>query len=337
MAARNRRKERLDRSIKVRSEGLYAISSWKEVTYLVLPRTVFILGLILVPLIVTDLYWLRVLSTVGVYVLLAISFDFLANSLGLVCIGGAFMIGVGGYISGTLNYYFGVPPALSIPIATLGGAFICTLVWSTCLSLRGIYFAMATFMFPFLAVSTILALNIFGGTNGLSPIDSLPNVWIELYVMAAVILGVVFGLRRLVGSDTGVIFVGIKENDQSVVASGINITRIKIYFLFVATLIGCFAGAWIVHLHGFVGASLFAMDFSILPIAATVLGGGGTIIGAALGAMILVPISELLRGMGQLRVVLYCAILIGFILFKPEGLMSWATQKYHQFERWREV
>lgn len=337
MGATAKRKERLDRSIKVRSEGLYAISSWKEITYLMLPRTVFILGLFLLPLIVTDLYWHRVLSTVGVYALLALSFDFLANSLGVVCIGGAFMIGVGGYISGTLTYYFGVPPAVSIPIATLAGAFICTLVWSPCLSLRGIYFAMATFIFPFLAVSTILALNIFGGTTGLSPIDSLPNVWIELYVMVAVVLVAVFGLRRLVGSDMGVVFVGIKENDQSVLASGINITRIKVYFLFVATLIGCFAGAWIAHLHGFVGTSLFALDFSILPIAATVLGGGGTMVGAVLGAMILVPLSELLRGLGQLRVVLYCAILIGVILFKPEGLMSWATQKYHQFERWTEV
>lgn len=337
MGEKAKRKERLDRGIKVRSEGLYAIYSWKETAYLIVPRVVFILGLFLFPLIVRDLYWQRVFNTALAYGLLAISFDFLSNSLGLVCVGGAFMVGVGGYISGSLNYYFGVSPVVAIPIATLVGSFICTLVWLNCLSLRGIYFALATFMFPFLALSTILATNTFGGTNGLSPIDSLPNVWVEQYFLIVIVLIAIFGLRRLVSSDIGVIFKGIKENDQSVLASGININRIKIYFLFVATLLGCFAGAWIVHLYGFVGGSLFSLDFSILPIAATVLGGGGTMIGPVLGAIILVPLSELLRGLGQLRVVLYCAILIGFILFKPEGLMSWATRKYHQFEHWVEV
>ncbi|NIR18013.1 MAG: branched-chain amino acid ABC transporter permease, partial [Desulfobacterales bacterium] len=62
----------------------------------------------------------------AVYALLAISYDFLAERVGLVCIGGAFMIGVGGYISGSLNYYLGLPVALTIPIGTLGGALVCT-------------------------------------------------------------------------------------------------------------------------------------------------------------------------------------------------------------------
>ena len=73
-----RRKERIDRGIKVRTEGIYAISSWKEVTYLVLPRLVLIVGILLLPLLMPSLYWNRVVSIVGIYVLLALGFDFLA-------------------------------------------------------------------------------------------------------------------------------------------------------------------------------------------------------------------------------------------------------------------
>jgi len=130
---------------------------------------------------------------------------------------------------------------------------------------------------------------------------------------------------------------GIKDNDQSVRASGIDITAYKARAVFITALIGCFGGAYLSHLYGWLGLSLFAMDFSILPIAATVLGGMGSLVGPVLGAFILTPLSEALRGFGQLRVVLYCLILIAFMVYKPEGLMNFLERKYHQFEAWVEV
>ncbi|GEM_PF-333109 len=332
-----RRKERLDRGIKARTERLYAIQSWREVSYLIAPRASLIIGLLILPLILPGLYWQRVLALAGVYALLAISFDFLAERVGLVCIGGAFMIGVGGYISGSLNYYLKLPVLLTMPIGTLGGALICTLLWLPCLPLRGIYFAVVTFMFPFLTSSIILAGNLFEGTEGLSPIAGFPNIWIGVYLMIVVLLLSIFGLRRLCGEDIGVVFAGVKDNDQSVFACGINVTRVKVYALYIASVIGCFAGAFVAHFSGFVGVSLFAVDFSIMPISACIMGGPGTLAGPALGALILAPLSELLRGFGQLRVVLYCLVLVGFILFKPEGLLNWASRKYHQIEHWVRV
>lgn len=336
-AIEERRKERLDRGIKARTEGLYAISSWREVSYLLAPRAGLIIGLLILPLVVPGLYWQRVLALAGVYALLALSFDFLAERVGLVCIGGAFMIGVGGYISGGLNYYLRLPVALTMPIGTCGGALICTLLWLPCLPLRGIYFAVVTFMFPFLTTSIILAGNLFEGTEGLSPIAGSPNIWVSIYLILLLILIAIFGLRRLCGEDIGVVFAGVKDNDQAVFASGINVTRVKVYALYIASAIGCFAGAYVAHFSGFVGVSLFAVDFSIMPIAACIMGGPGTMAGPAIGAFILAPLSELLRGFGQLRVVLYCIVLVGFILYKPEGLLSWIARKYHQTEHWVKV
>ncbi len=89
-----RRKERLDRGIKVRTEGIYAISSWEEMGYLLLPRLVLIGGLLALPL-VMPIYWQRVISYVCIYSLLALGFDFLANFVGLVSLGSAFFIGTG--------------------------------------------------------------------------------------------------------------------------------------------------------------------------------------------------------------------------------------------------
>ncbi|MGD9321120.1 MAG: branched-chain amino acid ABC transporter permease, partial [Desulfobacteraceae bacterium] len=229
------------------------------------------------------------------------------------------------------------PVFLTIPIGTVAGAVICTLLWLPCLPLRGIYFAVVTFMFPFLGTSIILATGLFRGTEGLSPVGGFPNPWVGVYLIMVVVLVSIFALRRLCGEDIGLVFAGVKDNDQAVLASAVNITRVKIYALFIATLIGCFAGAYISHFSGFVGVSLFAVDFTIMPIAAAIMGGPGSIAGPALGAFILAPLSEALRGFGQLRVVLYCVVLVAFILFKPEGILNWATRKYHQFEHWVRV
>jgi len=336
MLAGDRRKKRLDRSIKVRTEGLYALSSWGEMAYLIVPRFVLIVGLFALPL-VLGMYWQRVLCSAGIYALLALGFDFLAEFVGLVCLGGAFFIGAGGYISGLLNAYYGWPPFLSIPVASVAGAVISTLVLLPCLRLRGIYFAIVSFMFPLFAVYIIVALGIFGSTEGISALATFPSIWIEQYLILVAVMLSLFGIRRLVSEDIGIIFQGIKDNDQAVKASGINITAYKVKAVFITALIGCFGGAYLSHLYGWLGLSLFAMDFSILPIAATVMGGMGSLVGPVLGAFILTPLSEALRGFGQLRVVLYCLILIGFMVYKPEGLMNYLQRKYHQFELWEKV
>ena len=72
-----RRKERLDRGIKVRSDTVYAVASWREILFLLAPRAGMIVVLLIAPLLVPSLYWQRVICIMGVYALLAVGFDFL--------------------------------------------------------------------------------------------------------------------------------------------------------------------------------------------------------------------------------------------------------------------
>jgi branched-chain amino acid transport system permease protein len=329
-----RRKERLDRGIKVRTDGLYAIMSLRELCYLTVPRLVLIVGMLVLPLVMPSMYWQRVISIVCIYAFLALGFDFLAHFVGLVCLGGAFFIGVGGYLAAILNTFWGFPPLVTIPIATLLGGAICTLLLLPCLPLRGVYFAIVTLMYPLVLMRIIEALNILGGTDGIMGVASFANRWIEQYFVILMVLLFLFGLRRLVNLDIGLVFRAVKDNDQAVRASGMNITFYKAIAVFVASALGCLGGACLVHIYMWSGISLFALDFSILPIAATVIGGAGTVVGPVLGCFILVPISELLRAFGTLRIVFYCLILVAFIVFRSEGIMVYGQRKYHQFERW---
>jgi len=196
---------------------------------------------------------------------------------------------------------------------------------------------MVTLILPLMLVRIVEATKIFGGTEGLSGLGALPSKWVELYTVILALLAALFGLRRLMGSDFGLVLKGINDNDRSVMSAGINIYWFKAQALFIAGSVGAFAGAYMTHVYMFVGMPVFALDYSILPIAAAVVGGTGTLAGPMLGAFILVPLSEILRGLGGLRIVFYGLFLVVFTVALPEGIFHYIRRKYHQFERWVEV
>ncbi len=332
----DRRRERIDRGIKVRTDGIYALLFWRELCYLIAPRALLTAALLVVPLFLPTV-WQRVFCLTGIYALLAFAYDFLVSYVGFVSLGGALWMGIGGYTAGVFASEFGLSPLLTLPIGTFLGGALCTLLLMPTLRLRGIYFAIATFVYPFILTHIIEASQIAGGTLGLMNLPTIQNDWVVIYTMAVSLLVILFGLRRVVSEDVGIVFRSMMENDQAVSASGVNVTLLKVIGVFIASCIGCFAGAYLCVLYGSVGMSFFALDFSMLPIAAVVIGGSGVFTGALLGAFLLVPLTELIRGFGSLRMVAYSVILVLFVVMRPVGLMPYLTRKYQQFERWVEV
>lgn len=328
------RRERLDRGIKVRSEDIFAISSYREIAYLLLPRALLVGGLLLFPLLkdLVGLYWLNVLLITTMIALLALSWDLLA-AVGLVSLGQSLFFGVGGYLAGFLNADLGWPPWLTIPAATLGGALGCAVLLYPVLRLRGIYFALITLALPLLFMRIIEATKILGGTEGMSALAPLPDITVVLYTAITVLLVCFWGFRRLINTDYGLVLRGIRDNDRSVMAGGINIYWYKAQVVFLAGLPAAFAGAFLTHYYQFVGMPAFALEYSVLPLTSAIVGGTGTFAGAMLGAFILVPISEILRAFGTLRVVIYSIILVAFVVGLPEGLFHYIQRRYHQFER----
>ncbi len=329
------RKERIDRGIKARSGDIFALSSWREMLYVAGPRLLPIVLFLTLPLILSP-YWQRVMISLAVFAMLAISWDLLAQS-GMISLGQALFFGMGAYLSGIFNHFWGFHPFLSIPLATILGGLVCTIILLPVLRLRGIYFSMFTLILPLMLVRTIEATKIFGGTEGLSGMSPLPSGWVELYFIIIATLLVLFGFRRLMASDYGLVLQGIRDNDRSVTNAGINIYWFKAQALFLSSAVGAFAGAYMTHVYMFVGMPVFALDYSIMPIASAVVGGVGSFAGAVLGAAILVPLSEVLRGFGGLRIVLYGLFLVIFIVAIPEGIFHYLQRKYQQVERWVDV
>ena len=332
------RKERLDRGIKARCEDIFALSSYREMIYLMLPRVLPVMILLILPLLngIVGMYWEKVLMITCTIALLALSWDLMA-SVGLISLGQGLFFGAGAYLAGFLNHTFKLPPILTIPLGTIGGAFFCTFLLLPVLRLRGVYFAIVTLTLPLLLARFIETTKILGGTEGMSALSPLSSVWVEMYVPVFAMLICLFGFRRLINEDYGVVLQGIRDNDRAVMSGAININWFKAQTVFIAGIAGAFAGAFMTHYSQVVGMAAFAMDYSILPLTCAVLGGVGTFAGPTIGAFILIPLSELLRGVGTLRVVFYSAILIICVVGLPEGIFHYMRRKYHQFERMVEV
>ncbi len=326
------RKERIARGIKARSDDIYALTSYKEMWYLLFPRIVPIVGIAILTFFLPA-YWKKVVLSTCTFAMLAVSWDFL-SSCGMLSLGQALFFGLGSFSAGSLNHYFGLPVYITIPAATVLGAALSTLILLPVIRLRGVYFAMVTLILPLMFMRLIEATKILGGTEGITRLSPLPNIWVEITLVLAAMWVALFGIRRFISSDYGLIFVSIRDNDRAVMASGINIYAFKAQALFIGSAICSFAGAFMAHVYQFTGMPVFAMDYSILPIAASAIGGIGTLAGPILGAFILVPLSEFLREFGPLRIVFYGLILVVCVIALPEGIFHYLSRKYSEMERW---
>lgn len=328
------RKERVDRGIKVRSDDIFVLASLRDLSYAVLPKTLVIVLLVIFPLLkdIVGTYRESILVTTIVISLLALSWDLLA-SVGLVSLGQALFFGVGSYLTGWLSRTFELTPLTSIPLATLGGALLVTLILYPVLRLRGIYFGLITFALPLLFSRVIEVTKILGGTEGLNRIPPLPSLTVELYLLIAVLLVCIYAYRRLITSDYGLVLQAIRDNDRAVLAAGFDIQRLKAQAVFLAALPATFAGAFMTHHFQVVGMQAFALDYSILPLTSVIVGGAGSFYGSVLGSFIMIPLSEFLREFASLRVVIYSLLLLIFAIGLPEGIFHFIRRRYQQFER----
>jgi len=127
----------------------------------------------------------------------------------------------------------------------------------------------------------------------------------------------------------------VARETETAMLMGVNLGRIFRLSMILATILAAAAGGLLGPI--FTMSPMVGVSMSVKALVAITLGGMGSIAGPALGAFILVPLSEALRALGALRIVFYGVFLVIFIVGLPEGLFHYLKRKYHQFERWTAV
>jgi branched-chain amino acid transport system permease protein len=300
---------------------------------LVLPsRTVvllFCLILLLLPLVTSDTYTLRVLILASIFAIFAASWDLLSGFTGQMNFGHALFFGVAAYTSALININVGLPPALSIPIGALAAVLAGLVIGIPCLRLRGPYLALATLAFPLILDGVVRAVpSVTGGELGLSGIAPLSSSRVVSYYIAVVLmLALGFIMWKISDSKTGIIFHAIREDEVTARASGINTTKYKLLAFCLSGLFAGIAGGLYVHFVRIAGPSTLELLLSFQAIIWAVFGGIATIYGPIAGVFILYPLTELLRVTSEIKMLVFAGIVLLVLLFMPEGATNWLRDK----------
>ena len=274
-------------------------------------------------------YIIGILTGAYYFSVFAMAWDLLFGFAGEVNFGPSFLLGLGAYGTGILNGTYGWPLWAAIPagtaIAVLGGVALAL----PALRLRGPYFGLTTLVAVLLLQQVIvLFAGITGGEIGLTIPDTLTidvsfNYWYALLFMA-VGGGILFGLSR---SSVGLILQASGQDAIEAAALGFNVTKHKFAAFCISAFFSGLAGALVAVYYGTASVSSFVdISVGVQAIIAAVLGGRRTILGAAIGAMFLVGMAELLRPIGELSTFVVSAMALAAILFYPDGLMGYVLK-----------
>jgi len=292
---------------------------------------------------VLNTYYLTILARILIAVLAAVSLQLVNGFTGQFSIGHAGFMAVGAYTSAALSVHASAPlladlqqlfptavaRALYFPIPLLFGGLAASLagflVGIPALRLRGDYLAIATLGFGEIIRIAILNIDAVGGARGFSLSSTQAGVELRyesLGAIGAVVLISVALIARLVYSNGGLAFRAVREDETAAEAMGIATTRVKVEAFAVASLFAGVAGALFAHSEGYVHTNSFTFVRSFEIMAFVVLGGLGSLSGAALAAAVLTAAPEVLRGFGEWRMVLYSLLIIGTMLVRPQGLLG---------------
>ena len=281
---------------------------------------------------------LAVLSSI--FAILAVSLDLVLGYTGLLSVTHAAFYGIGAYATALMLKAWGVSFFVALPFAiviTMLAALAIGLVLS---KFKTDYYALASLGFNVIVFSIFLNWNdLTRGPLGISGIPR-PELFgfalsdnILFLGLALVLLAGVYALSRfIVRSSFGRVLTAIREDEEAVGVFGYHTPSYKLIIFTIAAGMAAVAGALFATYITFIDPSSFTIVESILVLAIVILGGAGSLRGAVLGAAILILLPEALRFVGfppdiaaQMRQVVYGLILVGLMLYRPQGV--WGTYR----------
>jgi branched-chain amino acid transport system permease protein len=311
-------------------------------------------GLVCFPFL-ANAYWLYLACLVSINIASVTGLNILTGYTGLVSLGHAAFLGLGAYTVAILEARAGTNCLLNL-IAGGGVAAISGLIVGVpSLRVKGLYLAIST-----IAASFILQFvfsnwtAVTGGSAGLTiPPARLFGVVLDdsfkfYWVIVPVTVLMLFGAANLFRTRIGRAFIAIRDRDISAEVLGIPLLRYKLLSFGLASFYAGVAGGLWAYFFRSVTPESFPLLLSIFYLAAVIVGGMGTILGGILGAAFMTMVPELLKLVvgwlpiqgdtlviiSPIRTIVFGALIIGFLIFEPNGLAEIWRRLRRFFHLW---
>ena len=304
-----------------------------------IPALIAISGFALAFPFIFSLYQTNIMITALIYVVTGLGLNIVVGLAGLLDLGYVAFYAVGAYSYALLNYHFGMGFWMVLPIGAGLGLIFGILLGFPVLRLRGDYLAIVTLGFGEIIRLILENWNEFSfGPSGIAHIPrpglfgiemSLSQVTTYLYfLMIALTLFTVFVVTRLQNSRIGRAWIALREDEVACQAMGIDKTKTKLSaFAMGATWAGM-AGVVFAAKTTFINPASFTIWESIIILCVVVLGGMGSVIGVIFGALTLILLPEYLRAFSEYRMLVFGAVLVVMMVFRPGGIISGVRQTY---------
>jgi branched-chain amino acid transport system permease protein len=305
-----------------------------------------IVALFVLPLVIPAIYAIY-LSSALFFATFVMSWDFVSGYTGEISFGHGLFFGVGGYTSGMLNLHMGIDPWIAAPIGAVAAGIAGLLIGFPSLRVQGPYFSLITLVTPIILISVFRFFpDLTGGELGLvsvgtvekfSAIGPIPSPGFDpysgYYLALFVFLLALVIFVAITRSDAGMVLTAIRADEISVAATGKNPAKFKLFAFVLSGLVGGLAGAMYGHsVGGFNVSELLALIISIEVIVAAILGGIGTITGAAIGGLFFYLLRVFMRNIeftipvvnvpvGEIYFLLFGIVTLGFLFYLPEGIV----------------
>jgi len=291
-------------------------------------------ALLAVPLAVRDDYFLHLCIVAGVFVVAVLGLDLIVGYVGQLSLAHAAFFAIGAYTSALLFVRLQWSMWLGLPAAAAFTGLVALALGSVILRTRGHRFIIITVVFA--ELMKLVATNWVDVTRGFMGLPGLqiPTLYVPgigaidiaskerfYYVVLVAAILAFIACRAIVRSSIGRKFVLIRENEALAESLGISALRYSmIAFAAGAALAGA-AGSLYAHYVGFVSPDLFNFSYVTIMLIMVILGGKGTLLGPALGAVLFTFLPELLREASHWRMITFATILIVATLFMPRGII----------------
>ena len=282
-------------------------------------------------------YVIHILILIGIYIILSVSLNLITGYAGLLSIAHAAFCGVGAYVAALLALKLNSPFLANIVCAVILSGLLGAVVGIPSLRIRDDYFAIATFAFQVITFSIMNNWVAFtGGPMGLPGIPQpaifgwqINSHYEFLIVIFALCIITLWISHKIVSSPFGRVLKSIREDEVFAQAMGKNVASYKVLIFVIGAGMASVAGVMYAYYISFIDPTSFTIMESIFIISIVIIGGAGNIWGSVLAAAVLVILPEALRFLGMpssiaanMRQIIYGALLVIFMLFRPQGFIG---------------
>ncbi|ASV68439.1 branched-chain amino acid ABC transporter permease [Cytobacillus kochii] len=262
-------------------------------------------------------YHVNTLVYICINIILAVSLHLVIGITGQFSIGHAGFLAVGAYISAIVTMKLSLPFPIALIIGGIVAALTGLIVGIPSLRLRGDYLAIATLGFAEIIRIIFLNIDAVGGAAGMqvTKMTTWTSAFICLFITVLVIV-------NFTNSRHGRACISIRENEIAADAMGINTTYYKVAAFAIGSFFAGIAGGLYAHNFYIIQPVQFGFLKSFDILIFVVLGGLGSLSGAVISAILLTIVSTFLQSYPETRMIIYSAVLILVMLYRPQGLLG---------------